>query len=88
MPWWNVLMSPVFVSLPSGKMHTSSPSFSAASHASYARASIAGSSWRGAIGIAFACRNTQLAKRVLKIRWSITKRIGRGLAAASTSAST
>jgi hypothetical protein len=27
-----------------------------------------GSSWRGAIGIAFACRNTQLANRVLKIR--------------------
>ena len=43
---------------------------------------------RGAIGIALASRNSQPSTGTLKMRWSMMKQIGRGLAAISSTAST
>ena len=72
------LSSPVAVMLPSGKMPTSSPSSSARATSSKARSIIAVSSLAGAMGIARVWRKMNEMTGVLKMRWSMTKRIGRG----------
>ncbi len=88
MPPLNSLIWPVRVSLPSGKMHTSSPSCSACAISMKAFSIRKGSSLAGAMGIALAVRKIQPISGILKMRWSMTKRIGRGLAAMMTMAST
>ena len=80
-------MPPSRVSVPSGKMPTSSPSASAASIASNARCISAGSSRAPAIGIALAVRKIQRMTGMSKMRWYITQRTGRGIAADRISAS-
>jgi len=69
-------------------MHTRSPSASAASMRWLAPSSIFGSSRAGAIAIALAVLKNQFISGILKIRWSMTKRIGRGLAPMISTAST
>ena len=73
---------------PSGKSATSSPARNVFETSSYAASSSFGSSFAGAMGIALPVRKTNETIGVLKMRWSITKRIGRGLAARITSGST
>ncbi len=67
-PDLNLAMAPSLVNAPSGKMHTSSPSASAASMASNARCISAGSSRAPAIGIALAVRKIQRITGMLKMR--------------------
>ncbi len=88
MPLRKGLISPVSVILPSGKIATSSPARSAFDTSSYAASRSFSSSFAGAIGIALPVRKTNETTGILKIRWSITNRIGRGLAARITSGST
>ena len=67
-PPLNGAMLPSFVSAPSGKMQTSSPSARVASISSNARCINAGSSRAPAIGIALAVRKIQRMTGMLKIR--------------------
>ena len=86
-PLLNGAMSPSRVSRPSGKMHTISPSASAASTASNARCISAASSFAPAIGIAFAVRKIHDITGISKILQYMTNRTGRGMLAARISAS-
>ena len=86
-PDLNAAISPSFVSAPSGKMPTSSPSASAVSIASNACCINAGFSRAPAMGMARAVRNIQRSPGMLKIFQYMTKRTGRGIVAARISAS-
>ena len=66
-PPLNGAMLPSFVSAPSGKMHTISPSASAASTASKALRMISGSSFAPAMGMALPVRKIQRITGMLKI---------------------
>jgi hypothetical protein len=86
-PDLNGPISPSRVSVPSGNTPTIWPSASAASIASNARCNSTGSSRAPAIGIARAVRKIQRSTGMLKMRWYMTKRTGRGMLAARISAS-
>ena len=88
MPGRNELSSPVSVSLPSGKIPTISPASSALAASAKARSFICASSLAGAMGIVRIVRKMNDSTGTLKIRWSMTNRIGLRMHAAMTTAST
>ncbi|MCY1364436.1 hypothetical protein D9M69_512370 [compost metagenome] len=79
--------SPSRVIAPSGKMPSRSPSRSTPMALAKAASYAAGSSFCGAMGMALASLNSQPSTGTLKMRWSMMKRMGRGLAAISSTAS-